>query len=187
MTRTIDTKIHSDIIESCKNGNRVAQYTLYNLYSKAMYNLAYRITGGREDAEDVLQDSFTEAFRRLETFRYESTFGGWLKSIVINRSINLVRRRRTDLFLDEQFDQPADHEELAQEELSADIEKVFRSVEKLPQGYRIVLTLYLLEGYDHQEIAEILSISESTSKSQYLRAKKRLRELLSEENISWMN
>jgi RNA polymerase sigma-70 factor (ECF subfamily) len=78
------TQIHRSVIEACKKGNIMAQYTLYNQYSKAMFNLAYRMMNSREDAEDVLQDSFSDAFRKLSSFRFESTFGAWLKTIVIN-------------------------------------------------------------------------------------------------------
>lgn len=185
MTR-VYTNIDKSVIESCKKGNRIAQYTLYNQYSKAMYNLAYRMMNNREDAEDVLQESFTEAFRNLKSYRYESTFGAWLKTIVINRSINQLRKRKIEIFTDE-FTDKIDDENTVDPDLSSDMQKVFESIEMLPLGYRLVFTLYLLEGYDHKEISEILDISESTSKSQYLRAKKKLKQLLAEEKLSWTN
>jgi len=180
------SNIDKSVIESCKKGNRIAQYTLYNQYSVAMYNLAYRMINNREDAEDVLQESFTEAFRKLKSFRYESTFGAWIKSIVINRSINHLRKRKVEFFTDEFSDQ-AEPDKGKEPDFSSDMQKVFESIEKLPVGYRLVFTLYLLEGYDHKEISEILDISESTSKSQYMRAKIKLKKLLSEEKLSWTN
>lgn len=180
------TNIDKSVIESCKKGNRIAQYTLYNQYSKAMYNLAYRMMNNREDAEDVLQESFTEAFRKLKSFRYESTFGAWLKSIVINRSINQLRKRKIELFTDDFADQP-EEDNSNDPDLAGDMQKVFNSIEKLSHGYRLVFTLYLLEGMDHKEISKILEISESTSKSQYLRAKLKLKKLLAEEKLSWTN
>ena len=152
-----------------------------------MYNLAYRMMNNRVDAEDMLQESFIEAFRKLNTFRYESTFGAWLKKIVINRCINQLRRNEKLIFTDELLDISQDENDDLDYELKDDVKKVFKSIEKLPDGYRLVFTLYLLEGYDHREIAGILGISESTSKSQYLRAKKKLREQLAEEKISWIN
>lgn len=185
---TTDTsKIHRSIIESCKKGNRISQYTLYNQYSKAMYNLAYRMMNNREDAEDMIQEAFTEAFRKLKTFRYESTFGAWLKTIVINRCINQLRKKKRELFTNEFRDYSDEADQYQDTDIGTDIKKVFKAIEKLPDGYRVVFTLYLLEGYDHKEISVILGVSESTSKSQYLRAKKKLKEQLAEEKISWTN
>jgi RNA polymerase sigma factor (sigma-70 family) len=167
--------IHAPLIEECRKGSRMAQFSLYRQYSKAMFNLAYRMTSNREDAEDILQEAFTECFRNIGSFRFESTFGAWLKSILINRSINYLRKKKITLVYPEEL---PDKQEESVEEPLYDSEKIFRGIEKLPDGYRIILTLYLLEGYDHSEISQILGISESTSKSQYSRAKMKLRTLL---------
>jgi len=171
-----DIYIHAPLIEECRKGNSKAQFRLYSQYSKAMYNLAYRILNNREDAEDILQEAFIECFRSIDTFRFESTFGAWLKKIVVNRCINHIKRKRIDLTLCETLPAVIDETE---EEVVYDTGKIFRGIEQLPDGYRIILTLYLLEGYDHSEISQILGISESTSKSQYSRAKEKLRTLLS--------
>lgn len=171
----LNVYIHAPLIEECRTGNRKAQYRLYNQYSKAMFNLAFRILNNREDAEDILQETFIDCFRSLSLFRFESTFGAWLKKILINKCINHLKRKKIDLMLCENL--PDNSEEEAGEVY--DTTKIFRGIEKLPDGYRIILTLYLLEGYDHSEIAQILNISESTSKSQYSRAKDKLRVLLS--------
>jgi len=167
--------IHAPLIEECRKGSRMAQFSLYRQYSKAMFNLAYRMTNNREDAEDILQEAFTECFRNIGSFRFESTFGAWLKSILINRSINYIRKKKLVLVYPE--DMP-DKQDNMEEEPEYDTERIFKCIELLPDGYRIILTLYLLEGYDHSEIAQILGISESTSKSQYSRAKMKLRILL---------
>jgi RNA polymerase sigma-70 factor (ECF subfamily) len=140
-----------------------------------MYNLACRILNNREDAEDVLQETFIECFRNLASFRFESTFGAWLKKILVNKCINHLKKKKISLELYETLPEKADEEEA---ENNYDTKKIFKGIEKLPDGYRIILTLYLLEGYDHSEISEILGISESTSKSQYSRAKERLRKML---------
>jgi RNA polymerase sigma factor (sigma-70 family) len=168
--------IHAPLIEECRTGNRKAQFRLYDLYSRAMYNLAYRILNNREDAEDILQESFVECFRSLDSFRFESTFGAWLKKITINKCINQIKKKKIDLTLCETL--PAIIDE-AEEEVIYDTGKIFKGIEQLPDGYRIILTLYLLEGYDHAEISQILGITESTSKSQYSRAKEKLRNILS--------
>jgi RNA polymerase sigma-70 factor (ECF subfamily) len=168
--------IHAPLIEECRRGDSKAQFGLYGLYSKAMYNLALRILNNREDAEDILQESFVECFRNINTFRFESTFGAWLKKIIINRCLNHLKKKKIDLTLYDTLPPVIDEEE---EETEYETGKIFKGIEMLPDGYRIILTLYLLEGYDHSEISQILGISESTSKSQYSRAKDKLRNLLS--------
>jgi len=167
------------VIESCKKGDVRAQYQLYSLYSRAMYNICYRMTNQREEAEDMLQESFTYAFSRLGSFRFESSFGAWLKRIVVNTCINHLKKKRVDLVYTEQHNDPAPEDESVDyEEIKFQVEGVMKAIEKLPEGYRIVFSLYLLEGYDHKEISDILGITESTSKSQYLRAKQKIKEIL---------
>lgn len=180
------THIHRSVIEECKRGNQQAQYSLYSQYSRAMFNLAYRMMNNREDAEDMLQEAFSDAFRKLGTYRYESTFGAWLKTIVINRCINHLKRRKTE-FVTDSIPEDIWGDDDNESDYSMDTKKVFKAIEHLPDGYRIVLTLYLLEGYDHSEISEILEISESTSKTQYLRAKTKLKQLLKGEDLKWTN
>jgi len=172
------SNLHGDLIARCKSGDREAHYKLYKLYSRAMFNVSFRITGSEEDAEDALQEAFISAFRSLESYRGDAAFGAWLKRIVINKAINVVKKKRHELIPeDESWDvaEPAEATEY-KEELTVD--RVKAAIGQLPDGYRTVLSLYLLEGYDHQEIAEIMGISESTSKSQLNRAKGKLRELL---------
>jgi RNA polymerase sigma factor (sigma-70 family) len=172
----LDIYIHAPIIEECRSGSSKAQFRLYELYSKAMFNLAYRILNNREDAEDILQEAFVECFRNISSFRFESTFGAWLKKIVVNRCINQLKKKKIDITLCENLPTVINEEE---EEVTYDTSKIFKCIETLPDGYRIILTLYLLEGYDHSEISQILGITESTSKSQYSRAKEKLRNVLS--------
>lgn len=172
----MDIYIHAPLIEECRKGNIKAQFSLYNQYSKAMYNLAFRMLNNREDAEDLLQEAFIECFRNLNSFRFESTFGAWLKKIIINKCINQLKKKKIDLELCETIPVNICEEE---PETTYDTGKIFKGIEMLPHGYRVILTLYLLEGYDHAEISQILGISESTSKSQYSRAKEKLRSILS--------
>jgi RNA polymerase sigma factor (sigma-70 family) len=172
----LDLNIHAPIIEECRKGSSRAQFMLYNQYSKAMFNLAYRMTNSREDAEDILQETFVECFRNIATFRFESTFGAWLKTILINRSINHLKKKKISLVLQDNL--PENIPEENDDNIIYDTGKIFKGIESLPDGYRVVLTLYLLEGYDHAEISQILGISESTSKSQYFRAKEKLRKIL---------
>lgn len=157
----------------------MAQQQLYQLYAKAMFNICYRMMNSREEAEDMLQESFTEAFIKLQTFRYESSFGSWLKRIVINKCINELKRRKAELILTENIpDSNTETDENDIETAKLKVNDVMRAMEQLPEGYRIIFSLYLLEGYDHTEIAQIMGITESTSKSQFSRAKQKLKEIL---------
>ncbi len=141
------------------------------------------MVNNREEAEDLLQDSFCDAFTKLETFRFESSFGIWLKKIVVNRCINWINKKKIPLVFPEKIDEEGQNteSEVDYEKLTLDVNKIRMAVEQLPEGYRIIFSLYALEGYDHAEISEIMGISESTSKSQYLRAKKRIKEFLKSE------
>lgn len=153
-----------------------------------MYNVCLRIVNHEAEAEDVLQEAFIDAFGHINTFRGQSTFGAWLKQIVVNRAINHLRGRRLELVSlesnqfgeDESADRAdwADTEPHDEDDIQLEVERVRQGIQQLPEGYRVVLSLYLFEGYDHEEISNVLSISETTSRTQYLRGKKRLLELL---------
>ncbi|MFM8834647.1 MAG: RNA polymerase sigma factor [Cytophagales bacterium] len=174
--------VHQQLIERCLAGDRQSYYELYKLYSRSMYNAGYRIVKNEEEAHDVLQEAFISAFSNLETYRQESSFGAWLKRIVVNKAINYLHKRRTEsLPDDEHWDVKEESEPDPFEGFPFSVEKVKAAIAALPDGYRSVLSLYLLEGYDHSEIAEILGITESTSKSQFNRSKKKLKELLETE------
>lgn len=143
-----------------------------------MYNTALRIVSDADEAADVLQEAFIDAFKRLESFRQESTFGLWMKQIVVNKSLSALRKRKV-VFESISDDQPlALEDDDDDEDVAFKVEKVKIAINQLADGYRVVLTLYLLEGYDHEEIAHILRISENTSRSQFLRAKRKLLEIL---------
>jgi RNA polymerase sigma factor (sigma-70 family) len=171
--------IHREIIELSKEGNPKAQFQLYKLYSKAMFNICVRMLNNKEEAEDLLQESFTDAFMKLNSFRYESSFGAWLKRIVINKCINSMQKKKVDMVYPEHQIEFVQGEEIVDYgKIEMDVRKIYETMEILPHGYRVIFSLYALEGYDHTEIAQILDISESTSKSQYLRAKQKIRDLL---------
>ncbi|HCE58824.1 MAG TPA: RNA polymerase [Prolixibacteraceae bacterium] len=148
-----------------------------------MFNVCYRMTNNREEAEDILQEAFTQAFMKLDSYRYESVFGAWLKRIVINTCINAKNKRKVELTLFEdlhRFDAPGETEE-SDEMIQLTVQGISKAMEKLPEGGRMIFSLYLFEGYDHGEIAQILNITESTSKSQFMRAKRRIIEILNEQ------
>jgi len=187
-TFCLETKLytdqHAELVERCKLGERKAQYELYKQYSKAMYNVCIRMLNHAGEAEDALQEAFIDAFTHLHQFRQQSTFGAWLKQIVINKAINQLRNRKVQ-WVD--FDEwHINHENSNgsedyyewNDETPYEVEKVRHSMKKLPEGYRVVMSLYLFEGYDHEEIGEVLGISETTSRTQYMRAKRKLVEIM---------
>jgi RNA polymerase sigma-70 factor (ECF subfamily) len=172
--------LHDELVERCKQGDSRAFAALYQKYARAMYNTSLRIVSHTGDAEDVLQESFTDAFRSLEDFSYKSTFGAWLKRIVINKSINQLRKRKMDLIDIEKTNIGHLPEEQGQDEqdIQMKVEDIKKAVGLLPNGYRTVLTLYLFEGYDQEEIAEILQVTHATVRTQYMRAKQKLLQLI---------
>ena len=143
-----------------------------------MYNVALRITGEDMDAEDVLQDAFVSAFKNLSQYREDASFGAWLKRIVINKSLNLVKKRNRLAFEVSETAGEVVYEWEDVPDHQMEVAAIKEAIKKLPDGFRAVLTLYLFEGYDHTEIAEIMGITVSTSKSQFNRAKKKLREMI---------
>ena len=156
-------------------------HQLYVLYASAMLNTAFRIVNSREDAEDILQESFIKAFTRLSQFSYQSTFGAWIKRIVINTSIDALKKRNSNTFPIEINGYTKDVDAIAYQLgplKSKQIDQLYKAIHDLPDGYRTVFSLYMLEGYDHQEIATILNIGVSSSISQLSRAKKKLRTLI---------
>lgn len=169
---------HKELVEKSKLGDRISQYKLYELYVDAMFNVSMRMMKIREDAEDVVQDSFIEAFNNMASFRYESTFGSWLKRIVINKSINQLKKKKILVVPIENEMYRIKNEENDEDDSLLDMKKIIKSIALLPAGYQQIINLYLVEGYDHVEISEILEITTSTSKSQYHRAKKKLIEIL---------
>lgn len=142
-----------------------------------MFNVCYRLMNNREDAEDMLQEAFVQAFTKLESFRHESSFGTWLKTITVHACINALNKKKLELKLTDDIHRFETVDEEPEEALYTR-ENILEAMNELPEGGRIVFSLYLLEGYDHGEIAQILNITESTSKSQYMRAKRRVYELM---------
>ena len=171
------TQTHRDLVERCREGRRDAQFELYRLYSRAMYNTALRMVQNPHDAEDLLQSIFVEVFTKLDSFRHESSIGAWMKRITINKCINFLKSRRLAFSELMPGNDRADEPEPEPESPNT-AERINRAIAGLPDGYRVVFSLYAVEGYDHEEIAQILGVTEATSKSQYSRAKARLREML---------
>ena len=169
--------IHQDLIDGCKNGDQKAQFQIYKLYYKAMFNTSLRIVSDTMEAEDIMQEAFLSAFEKIETYSGTVSFGAWLKKIVINRSLDAVSRQKAifeDIDTHYELQEESDYDTDNKMELEEKMQEVKSAINNLPDGYRIILSLYLLEGYDHDEIAEILNITSSTSRSQLSRAKQKL-------------
>ena len=169
---------HRELIEQCQQGDRQAQFELYKQYNRAMYNVCLRMLSNAHDAEDVLQVSFVQIFKKIDSFRFESAIGAWIKRIVVNNCINFLKKRRLQLSeWDAKLD-PVDEASVPPVPAGLEVTQVKKAMTQLSEGYRTVFSLYALEGYDHQEIGNILGVSEATSKSQYCRARKKLKEIL---------
>ena len=170
--------IHQDLLGKCLNGDPSAQFEIYRLYYKSMYNSSLRIVGLSDEAEDIMQESFLTAFRKLKTYSGEVSFGAWLKKIVINRSLDVLRKRKVVFEeIDAELPIIGDPEpEIA----SVTVEEIKSAINSLSDGYRTILSLILLEGYDHEEVSEILGIKNVTSRTQFSRARQKLKERLTE-------
>jgi len=174
--------LNQDIIDGCKAGDQKAQFRLYKLYYRSMYSVSLRIINDPVEAEDIMQESFLAAFEKIHSYKGNVSFGAWLKRIVVNRSLDVLRKRKADWYdlEDPSLQLPVMEENQDNRNVDFQVETIKATMKDLPHGYRVVLSLYLFEGYDHDEIGEILGISNSTSRSQYARAKQKLLKLIEE-------
>ena len=175
----MNKEIKQHLIKKCKKGDKQSQFKVYQMYYKAMYNTSLRIIGNSQVAEEVMQDAFLSAFKSIKTFTGKVTFGAWLKKIVINKSLDAIKQNT--VYFEEITEKLDETDNEQTKDISLTIAKVQKAIAQLPAGYRIVLSLFLLEGYDHSEIAQILKITESASRSQYTRAKQKLLEIIKQE------
>lgn len=167
--------IHTALFERCINHDEQAQMEVYRLYGSMVFATVSQLVTNSMDAEELMQEAFLTAFQQMEKLGAPEAFGSWIKQIAVRKAIDHLRLKSL-VWESISGEIPADDEW----EEEADLDLVYESIKLLPDGYRVILSLYLLEGYDHEEIAEILQISASTSRSQYTRAKLKLREKLTE-------
>lgn len=164
----------TELIQACLANNRLAQKQLYDRYKRAMYTVAYRITGDFESANDVLQEAFIKVFRGLSKFRKEATLGAWIKTIVVRTALSKIKKEsRLEPLEKHHTNQMVDWGN------HLDTEYLEKAINSLPSGYRAVFVMIEVEGYSHKEVAEMLNISVGTSKSQLFYAKKSLRKIIS--------
>ncbi|WP_419212445.1 RNA polymerase sigma factor [Maribacter sp. X9] len=174
-------KNERQLIKKAISGNRDAQEHLYKKYAPKMLGVCRQYIKDIHFAEDVMVQGFLKMFQKLESFKFEGSFEGWLRRIMIRESISYLRKQQFVVYDDEVYENHQTQEILQSTDL--DTEHIQQLIDALPQGYKMVFVLYTVEGYKHQEIAEMLSISESTSKTQLLKARKLLQEQLSQQNI----
>ena len=180
---TLTTTHIDELLEKCRLGDQRAQMKVYNKYYKAMYNTAFRIVKHSAEAEDIMQESFLTAFSKLDTFQGNSTFGAWLKKIVVNRSINAFNKNskyQEVTYNDQLKDAEGDGMGIAaqEEESNPKVQQILKALESLKENYRLVLTLHLIEGYDYEEICEILGLTNANCRTTISRAKESLRKKL---------
>ena len=178
----MDRYFETHLIDQCRNNDSRAQMKLYDSYCKAMFNTAYNFVKDDAIAQDVMQEAFIKAFKKIETYTGEATFGAWLKRIVINQSLDWLKKQKvaTVELQDNVEYLPDDGPWEIESEIN--ISLIYKCIEALPLKCKNVVKLILLEGYDHQEVSQILEISEVASRSQLSRGKSKLKELLIERN-----
>jgi RNA polymerase sigma factor (sigma-70 family) len=179
--------INDSIIEGCVAGKRSAQSDLYHKYSGVMLSICLRYAQNRDEAEDILQEAFLKIFQNISSYRKEGSFEGWMKRVIINHALNYYRKNRKMPFLEdiESINETdiMDNDEQSGSHAPVSAEKLIALIQLLPPGYRMVFNLYVFEEFSHKEISEALNISENTSKTQLLKARRMLRKKLFDLNL----
>jgi RNA polymerase sigma factor (sigma-70 family) len=171
-----------DIIEGCRRGDRKAQRILYDSYSKKFYAICLRYIKDRDLAEDVLVEAFMKIFEKIDQFESKGSFEGWMKRVVVTQSL-LTLRNNKNLLMEVNLESEGDYNQPSYESNHLEAEELMDLVTSLPTGYRTVFNLYAVEGYSHAEIAELLGITESTSKSQLNRSRNLLKQKIAEQEL----
>jgi RNA polymerase sigma-70 factor (ECF subfamily) len=185
---TTTTNFKDELVVRCRKGEQRAQVEIYNKYYKAMFNTALRIVNDTAEAEDVMQEAFIKAFSKLHTFEGKSTFGAWLKKIVVNLSINSFNKKSKfeQVSYNDQFKNELSEDagvDLEENKANSQVQKVLRAMKGLKENYRIMLSLHLIEGYDYDEICKILEITPANCRTTISRAKESLRTKLLQNGI----
>ena len=172
----------SELIEGCIRNDRKSQKELYERYSSKMLGVCFRYTNSTEEAEDAMVEGFMNVFTHISSYRQECTLETWIRKIMVNSALSHLRQRNKHLniSIEETVIEEQDNSIVKPEEKFA-AEDLMKLIQKMPDGYRVVFNLFAVEGFSHKEIAEQLNISESTSKSQFFRARKWLMERIKNE------
>jgi len=182
MSKTID--LNNKIVEECKQNDAKAQMHLYDMYCDAMFIIAKRYVKDSFTAEDLMQDAFIKVFKNIGSFKGEVTIGAWIKKIMINQCLDYLKKKRIELVsIEEKELNVADEDDWTVKE-EVNVQAITMAINSLPEKYKVVLNLYLIEGYDHQEIAQVLNITEVNSRSQLMRGKNKLKSQLKQYNYA---
>ncbi|RXP57617.1 RNA polymerase sigma factor [Lutibacter sp. HS1-25] len=172
---------HTDqLIYNCKKGDKTAQFTIYKNYYKAMFNTAYRIVNDRFEAEDIMQESFLAAFTKIDSFIGDVTFGSWLKRIVINKSLTALKKNNKMDVVSLEKVTVKEVEDTFEDYSQISASEILNKITQLKSNYKVAITLHLIEGFDHEEIAQIMDISNENSRTMISRAKQKLRQLIND-------
>jgi RNA polymerase sigma factor (sigma-70 family) len=171
-----------DLIKACQENNRKAQYEFYQLYSSKFLGIVYRFAGNEDTANDLLQEAFIRIFKNIHMYRFEGSFEGWMRRIVIRTSIDYIKKYYQFQFDDVDSDHLESIGELPAQIEQMNCEAILEEIKSLPDGFRTILNLYAIDGYSYTEIAAMLDIKEVTVRSQYMRAKQRLAQALKEKH-----
>ncbi len=166
--------IHQELIKKCRLNDKKAQFEIYKIYYKPMYNASLRILNNEAEAEDVMQDAFLDAFRKLHDFKGEGNFGGWLRRIVVNNSLDVLKKKKETVSFEENQMDVEDEKDEFVENMEYKVEEIKKAIHILPEEHRVIVSLFLFEGYDHEEISQILDISNNASRTRFSRANGKL-------------
>lgn len=180
---------HKELVDACVLNNQRAQMKLYKLYYKAMYNSCYYIVNDSFVAEDIMQDAFIDAFKNIDSFKWKSSFGSWLKRIVINKAIDSIKKNPNTIALDENVIDVVDYDsdeyiDVAQQTKLIEIKNALLT---LSENYRAIIVLHLFEGFDYQEISQILNLPYNNVRVRYMRAKRKLLNVITQQRGSSVN
>lgn len=173
--------ITDELIRKCRENDRNAQFELYKIYYRQMYNTSLRILNNTAEAEDVMQDSFLDAFGKLDDYSGEGSFGGWLRRIVVNNSLDALKKRKPEIFIQDDRIEVPDTTDHSHEEARFRVEEIKKAMKLLTEDQRVIISLFLFEGYDHEEISQVLQISYGASRTRFSRAKQKLMDVLTSE------
>lgn len=183
MNELTDIPVYDEQIELCRQGSNKAYHAIYQRYARSMLNSSMRIVNNLADAEDMVQEAFIDAFKKLDSFTYKSPFEAWLRRIVINKSISLLRKKKAvwvDITTVAAADK-TDEDELDESRFHFEVQRVKDAVSQLPGNYKLVFNLYCMDGLPQEEIAQLLGIAHSNVRILYHRAKKKILETLEKE------
>ncbi|MCW3464330.1 RNA polymerase sigma factor [Chitinophaga nivalis] len=177
------SQIEQHVVDRCKKGDVRAFRELYNAYAAAMYNICVRMTGNTTDAEDTLQEAFIQVHKNIHKLERDSSVSAWIKRVVVNHCLNNLRKKKV-YFEDVEEVEVEETSGIDEADFAWTVTAIKSAIHGLPHGYRTVLNLYLFEEYSHREIATMLGISESTVKTQYMRAKEKVRQIVKQQNVT---